>query len=190
MMFSIEQKKVLLCLAREALETVVIHHRVITPSIEDEALRQPLGAFVTLTKNGELRGCIGYIEAVYPLYETVVRCAISAALHDHRFYPVTAAELKAIRIDISVLSPLSPIQAEDVKVGVHGLVVEQGNARGLLLPQVPVEWGWNRNEFLEHTCSKAGLPCDAWRCGAQLSGFTAEVFSENEIPGSCATGAK
>lgn len=180
-MFTHDHKSFLLRLARKALETAVSHHKMITPVDVDEMLQQPLGAFVTLTSHGALRGCIGYPEAVYPLCETIVRGAVSAALHDSRFHPVRTAELDTIHIEISVLSPLFPIAPAAVDVGTHGLVIEQGHARGLLLPQVPVEWGWNRDEFLTHTCAKAGLPGDAWQHGAQLFAFTAEVFSEADV---------
>ncbi len=144
----------------------------------DALFTQPLGAFVTLSQRGNLRGCIGYPEAVYPLYETIMRSGMSAALHDPRFSPVTPGELADLHIEISVLSPLRQATPEEVEVGTHGLVIERGHYRGLLLPQVPVEWGWNREEFLEDTCRKAGLPADAWREGATLYTFTAEVFSE------------
>jgi AmmeMemoRadiSam system protein A len=100
-------------------------------------------------------------------------------LDDPRFPPVTPAEAPHLKIGISVLSPLQPIRPEEVVVGRHGLVVTQGNRRGLLLPQVPIEWKWDRETFLSQTCLKAGLPADAWQHGAQLQGFTAEVFGES-----------
>jgi len=181
-MFTTDQQRFLLGLAREAIMTALTEGRIVTPQIVDEPLRQSLGAFVTLTSNGDLRGCIGYPEPTFPLYETIIRGGVSAALHDPRFPPVTPGEIEELLIEISVLSPLTPIKPEDVVVGTHGLVIEKGRARGLLLPQVPVEWGWNREEFLAHTCRKAGLPTNAWHTGAALYAFTAEVFSEKEFP--------
>lgn len=184
MMFSDEQRRFLLGLAREAVTKAVTRKPLPTAGADLDALfLQPLGAFVTLTKRGELRGCIGYPEPMFPLYETIVHSGSSAALQDPRFPPVSPGELSALHIEISVLSPLQAAQPHEVEVGTHGLVIEQGRYRGLLLPQVPVEWGWNRDEFLAHTCRKAGLPPTAWHNGAKLFTFTAEVFSETEVAG-------
>jgi AmmeMemoRadiSam system protein A len=134
---------------------------------------------VTLTRAGDLRGCIGYIEPVLPLGQAVIRTAIYAATEDRRFQPVTAAELKDIRVEISVLTPAREIaRAELVKVGTHGLIVEKGGLKGVLLPQVPVDNGWDRETFLAQGCIKAGLPPDAWKRGAKLSVFEAIVFHE------------
>jgi len=180
-MFSPEQQRSLLGLARQAITTALTTRQLLKLTEVEEAFQMPLGAFVTLTQGGNLRGCIGYPEPVYPLYETIIRGGISAATQDPRFMPVTLPELETVSIEISVLSPLAPILPEAVEVGKHGLVIEKGNARGLLLPQVPVEWGWDRLEYLGHLCRKAGLPADAWRQGATLSSFTAEVFSEHEL---------
>ena len=180
-MFTPEQQRALLELAREAVTAAVTQQAMRALADIDAAFQQPLGAFVTLHKHGELRGCIGYIEPIFPLHETIARGGEAAALQDPRFPVVTAAELPHLEIEISVLSPLAPIAPEEVVVGTHGLVVEKGGARGLLLPQVPVEWNWNREQFLASTCRKAGLPMDAWQKGAKLYGFTAEVFSETSI---------
>lgn len=180
MMFTPEQQQFLLTLAREAVTCAVTRAPLAAPDAPEALFTQPLGAFVTLTKSGELRGCIGYPEAVYPLYEAIMHGGAAAALQDPRFPPVSPGELNALHIEISVLSPLRRATPEEVEVGTHGLVIEQGRSRGLLLPQVPVEWGWNREEFLAHTCRKAGLPADAWRAGATLYTFTAEVFSEDQ----------
>ena len=177
-MFTPEQQRVLLALAREALTGVVTGGTLPAPEQVDEAFTRQQGAFVTLTIGGNLRGCIGYPEPIYPLYKSIIHGAASAALQDPRFPPVAPDELPQIAIEISVLSLLTPIKPEAVVVGTHGLVVEKGRMRGLLLPQVPIEWGWNREEFIAYTCRKAGLPADAWRTGATLSSFTAEVFSE------------
>jgi AmmeMemoRadiSam system protein A len=143
-----------------------------------EHLAEPRGAFTTLHNRGELRGCVGYIFPVRPLYRTVADTAVSAALHDTRFPPVTGEEFPSLSIEISVLSLLRPIAPEDVEIGRHGLLITYGSRRGLLLPQVPVEHGWDANMFLEQTCHKAGLPDDAWQHGATIEAFTAEIFSE------------
>ena len=137
----------------------------------------PRGAFVTLKIKGELRGCIGYTEPLYPLGQTVIRCAIYAASEDPRFVPVTPAELDRLEYEISVLTPVRRItDPSAVQVGRHGLVIAQGGRRGLLLPQVATENRWNREEFLAQTCVKAGLRPDAWKRGAEISVFEAIVF--------------
>ncbi len=142
-------------------------------------LLEPRGAFVTLRRDGELRGCIGYIEAVCPLWETVETCAESAALRDFRFSPVRPEELSSLHIEISVLSPLESIDdPERIQVGQHGIVMSSGGRRGLLLPQVATEYRWDREQFLQHTCQKAGLPADAWKHGAKIEIFSADVFGE------------
>ena len=141
-------------------------------------LAEPRGAFTTLHLHGKLRGCIGYILPVDSLYKIVIDTARAAAFEDPRFEPVALSDLPELKLEISVLSPPQPIRPEEVMVGRHGLIVSQGNRRGLLLPQVPMEWEWDRETFLAQTCLKAGLPPDAWQHGAQLQAFTAEVFGE------------
>lgn len=180
-LFNSAQHRTLLHLAREAVTEAVRYHRLLAKPVEDDAFTRPLGAFVTLKQFGQLRGCIGCIEALYPLHDTVIQMATSAALRDPRFPPVALHELDSLHVEISIMSPLTTATPEEVVVGTHGLVVEKGGARGLLLPQVPVEWGWDRETFLQHTCRKAGLPADAWQKGAKLYTFTAEAFSEEEI---------
>jgi AmmeMemoRadiSam system protein A len=129
--------------------------------------------------DGELRGCIGYVEAVRPLHEAVAEAARLAATEDHRFEPVGRSELEHLHVEISVLTPLSPTSADEVVVGTHGLVVRHGGRSGLLLPQVPVEQGWDREAFLDHACRKAGLPAGTWkRPDAELLSFGAEVFGD------------
>ena len=137
------------------------------------------GAFTTLHLNGKLRGCIGYVVPTHSLYRTVAETARAAAFDDPRFSPVTADEAADLEIEISVLSPLRPIRPEEIVVGRHGLVIRKGFRRGLLLPQVPVEWGWDRETFLAQTCKKAGLALDAWEQGAEIQAFTAEVFGDH-----------
>lgn len=137
------------------------------------------GAFVTLRIAGELRGCIGYPEPELPLVEVVERCAVSAAISDPRFPPLTATEWREVDIELSVLGPIEPVDGmRDVVIGRHGLIVEFGRRRGLLLPQVAIEWKWDAAEFAAQTCTKAGIPRDAWQKGAKLFKFEAEVFGE------------
>jgi len=174
------QRKSLLGIARRALEGYVGAGEIPSGEAPQGKLAAPGAAFVTLTKNGRLRGCIGYTEAVAPLFRVVQECAVAAATEDPRFPPVSPRELPSLRIEISVLTPLFPIRPEEVEVGRHGLMVAQGRMRGLLLPQVPVEWGWDRETFLDQACVKAGLPPSAWRHGATLQAFIAEVFGERE----------
>ncbi|HEX9192048.1 MAG TPA: AmmeMemoRadiSam system protein A [Candidatus Deferrimicrobiaceae bacterium] len=170
-------RKALLGIARRALEGYVREGNVPREAPVGK-LAAPGAAFVTLTKRGRLRGCIGYTEPVAPLCRVVQECAVAAATEDPRFPPVSPEELAELHVEISVLTPLFPIRPEEVEVGRHGLLVSQGRMRGLLLPQVPVEQGWDRETFLDQTCGKAGLPPSAWRHGATLQGFTAEVFGE------------
>jgi uncharacterized protein len=175
--YSPEERRVLLEIAHRSIEAALRGESLeLTPPCEH--LAQPRGAFTTLHLHDKLRGCIGYVFATEPLYQTVAETARAAAFDDPRFEPVTLDEAEALKVEISVLSPLRPIHAEEVLVGRHGLVVMQGGRRGLLLPQVPVEWNWDRETFLAQTCLKAGLAPDAWKHGAELQAFTAEVFGE------------
>lgn len=139
------------------------------------------GAFVSLHKRGsrELRGCIGYVPAPWPLVETVARAAEGAVSRDPRFEPVHSAELAGVALEISVLGKPYPITPEAVVIGRHGLILDSGAAQGLLLPQVPVEWGWDRTAYLEQLAKKAGLPAGSWRQpGVRLSAFEAVVLQE------------
>ncbi|RPJ76915.1 MAG: AmmeMemoRadiSam system protein A [Acidobacteria bacterium] len=150
------------------------------PPAVGEPLRHA-GAFVTLHAAGDLRGCIGYPGSQKPIDEVVAECAVASATEDPRFPPVHPSELPALSVEISVLTPIEPVRdLRDIEVGRDGLVVEQGFRRGLLLPQVATEHGWNRETFLAHTCMKAGLRPDAWRGAARVSRFQAEVFGEDE----------
>ncbi|MDA8122978.1 MAG: AmmeMemoRadiSam system protein A [Deltaproteobacteria bacterium] len=172
------ERKELLAIARRAAVSWVRKGKVPQENPPPGNLVAPGAAFVTLTRKGRLRGCIGYTEASVSLFKTVQECAVAAATEDPRFPPVGPAEVDAIRIEISVLTPLAQIRPVEVEVGVHGLLVRKGGRRGLLLPQVAVEHGWDREAFLSAVCEKAGLPRDAWRSGAELYSFTAEVFGE------------
>ncbi len=182
-MLNAEQKSFLLSVARQAIRQAVIGEEAPDLSTSDQVLTRLAGAFVTLKISGELRGCIGYVEGVMTLVQTVAQMAQAAALKDPRFTPITPAEVDAVEIEISVMSPLQPVDGIDgIVVGRDGLVITRGMRRGLLLPQVAGEWGWNREEFLSHTCMKAGLPEDAWRSdNVTIERFEAEVFSESQM---------
>lgn len=173
-----EDRSELLAIARRAASSFVREGKVPDEAPASPRLSAPGAAFVTLLQEGRLRGCIGYTEAKVPLYRTVQECAVAAATEDPRFPPVGSSDVDSIRIEISVLTPLVPACPEEIEVGVHGVMVRKGGRRGLLLPQVATECGWNRGEFLSHVCRKAGLPSDGWRTGAELYCFTAEVFGE------------
>ena len=177
-LLSESEQQFLLRLARQAVEESVRQHPLPEVDAPDGPLRELCGAFVSLHKSGQLRGCIGYIESLKPLYQTVCECAQAAALRDPRFGPVEAEELPCLHIEVSVLSPMEEIRPEEVEVGRHGLLISQGFQRGLLLPQVAVEWKWDRKKFLAETCMKAGLAADAWKHGARIQAFTAQVFAE------------
>lgn len=176
------EKNDLMALARKAVETAVTQEKLYEcPASEREPLMQERGAFVTLKKHGQLRGCIGYPAPLKPLYFTVRDVAAMAAVRDIRFQPVSAKELPEIEYEISVLSPLRHVlNVNQIEVGKHGLVMKKGSKEGLLLPQVPVEQGWNRTTFLEQVCVKAGLPVNAWKDqDADLFEFTALVFGDH-----------
>jgi AmmeMemoRadiSam system protein A len=170
----------LLRIARQAIAAAV-EGRPYEPAPSLEETRSPAAAFVSIHHLGELRGCIGQIEARQPLAETVALCAVSAATRDPRFTPLTVHELgHGTEIEISVLTSMQPVASiEEIEVGRDGLMIEQGHRSGLLLPQVASEWGWDRETFLAHTCRKAGLPPDAWKRGASIYRFQAEVFGEH-----------
>lgn len=178
-----QDKRLLLDIAREAI-TVTLTKAPMPPlpeSLPDE-LSQIRGAFVTLNKGRNLRGCIGTFRSDHSLVEVVRDMAISAALHDPRFPQVTASEFEKIDIEISALSPLTQVMdPETIQVGRDGLYITRGYYSGVLLPQVATEYGWTREEFLAQTCVKAGLPSDAWLKGATIERFTAEVFSEKTV---------
>jgi AmmeMemoRadiSam system protein A len=176
-----DDRKKLLELARRAIVEAVTRRELPENIPHNGILGQPHGAFVTLHKQGELRGCIGTTETNEALADAVVRCAASAALHDPRFPPVTADEIGDLQIEISVLSPLFQIQPEEIEIGRHGLVISDANHRGLLLPQVAVEHHLTREQFLEETCRKSGLPRGAWKLPAtHLHAFTCDIFADHD----------
>jgi AmmeMemoRadiSam system protein B/AmmeMemoRadiSam system protein A len=171
----------LLEIARRSIEAHLAGESIPGFHVSD-ALKEPGAAFVTLNKQGRLRGCIGYTAAVQPLYQTVSECAISAAVRDTRFPPVTSAELDELEIEISVLTPLRKLESiDEIVVGRDGLMMTLGNRRGLLLPQVATDYGWTRTEFLQQTCRKAGLSPNAYLAeNAVIYTFQAIVFGESE----------
>jgi uncharacterized protein len=179
--FSSEERALLLRLAHDAILSV-LEGRNLPLDPPTAHLAQPRGVFTTLHLRGQLRGCVGYILPISPLYTAVAETARAAAFEDTRFYPVTIDEARALAIELSILSPPQPIAPDLVEVGRHGLLIGMAGRRGLLLPQVPIEQQWDRITFLEHTCRKAGLPVDAWRKGATVEAFTAEVFGEVPAP--------
>ena len=170
-----EDKARLLSLARDALSGAVSGEEITLPEPADGPLGSPKGAFVTIRRDGQLRGCVGFNQPLYPLAETVVRAA-RAAVADGRFSPVATAELGSLSIEISILGDLVPCAPQYIEIGRHGLFVSMDDRRGLFLPQVPVEHGWSRDQYLSETCLKAGLPADAWRNGARLELFDTVVI--------------
>ena len=178
-----EDKIYLLTLARGVIDAQCRGKQYQASPSPSPIMKEPRGAFVTLHKDGRLRGCIGYIEAIKPLATTIAEMAGAAAFNDRRFSPVKAEEVPLLRLEISVLSPLFEItDPSTIVVGKYGLIITQGMNRGLLLPQVATEWKWDRETFLDQTCVKAGLPEGCWKeHGTKIEGFTADVFSEEEL---------
>ena len=187
--FTPEQRHILLGVARAAIASGLMGEPLPDqPPVSSSSssshswpgLKEPRGVFTTLYLDGQLRGCVGYAMPIRPLYRAVAETARAAAFEDSRFWPVTPEEAPHLKISLSILSPLFSISAADVEVGRHGLLISDSARRGLLLPQVPVEHGWDRETFLEQTCRKAGLPKDAWRNAAAVTiqAFTAEVFGD------------
>jgi len=189
-LLSLKDGKFLVTLARRTIESYLRGGKNPPVPKVRAKLRERCGVFVTLTKRGKLRGCIGHPLPTSPLIEAVMDSAVSSAVRDPRFPPVALGELPDIQIEVSVLTPPELIKAKDpreypkhVEVGKHGLIVECAGYAGLLLPQVPIEWGWDAEEFLSQTCMKAGLMPDCWlREDVRLSRFSAQIFAE-EGPG-------
>ena len=177
------QRRALLNIARWTLEEFLDDGAEASYRLTDSALEKPAAALVTLTLEGVLRGCVGYSEPLYPLHQMISRCARSAASEDFRFQPVGRSELSELRISISVLSPLEKVDnLENIVVGRDGLLVVDSERRGLLLPQVAPEQGWDREGFLNGVCRKAGLLDSAWRTGrVEVFVFQTQNFSEGEI---------
>ncbi len=174
-----DERRFLLRVARRSIQSYFETGRPLKPEPTEGVLGEKRGAFVTLKIDGELRGCIGYPLPYKPLAETVAEMAVAAASQDYRFEPLRPEELERVTIEISVLGLPRPVEnPEDVEVGKHGIIVTKGARKGLLLPQVPEEQGWDRDAFLSHGCLKAGLGPDELKRGAKLEVFTADVFSE------------
>jgi AmmeMemoRadiSam system protein A len=175
--FSDHERGLLLEIAHLSIESE-LNQRPFLLDPPSERLAQLRGVFTTLYLQQRLRGCVGYFEPIKPLHVTVAETARAAAFNDTRFQPVSLREAPELEISLSILSPLRPVRAEEIEIGVHGLVVTRGAYRGLLLPQVAVEHNWDRVTFLQQTCRKAGLSADAWTQGVLLRAFTAEVFGD------------
>lgn len=174
-----KEQKELLKIARDTIVSYVTDGKV--PSVEtaSQGLNLETGCFVTIKRKGELRGCIGNFVSDKPLFRLVQDMAVSAATSDPRFYPMKQHDLDDFELDISVLSPLKKASSVDeIQVGTHGIYIIKGSYRGVLLPQVATEYGWDRDEFLRHTCKKAGLPEDTWKGECDIYIFSALVFGE------------
>jgi AmmeMemoRadiSam system protein A len=172
----------LLQIARSSIGSYLAGEHPHLPEIPTGALTESRGIFVSLHQGTELRGCIGNIHAVSPLYRSAAECAIAAAVGDPRFMPMMASDLPTIDIEISVLSPLETVHdIREIEIGKHGLLVSHKGARGLLLPQVATTYGWDRERFLQETCRKAGLKPDDWKQGVTIQSFCAVVFSEKQF---------
>jgi AmmeMemoRadiSam system protein A len=184
MSISEADKKRLLELARGSIRAHLKGESLPSLAGASPLLCESRGVFVSLHRQGRLRGCIGYLEAVKPLGQSVMEMAAAAAFHDPRFRPLGPEELADLEVEISVLTPMQLVdKVEKIEVGKHGLYIEKGRCRGLLLPQVAVEYRWDRTTFLEQTCSKAGLPPQAWKePDTRIFTFTADIFSDHPGP--------
>ncbi len=174
-----DQKEKLLRIARESIELFVKEGKIASLEEDDPILKTKTGVFVTINERGMLRGCIGFTEPIFPLYEGVQKAGILAATQDPRFRPLSREELPLIHLEISVLTPLKKINnVKEIVVGRHGIMISKEGKRGLLLPQVAVEHGWNREQFLDQTCIKANLPYECWKKDAEIQIFEAIIFEE------------
>lgn len=177
-----KEKDTLLDIAKKAIVAKVNHKDIPKLTVDSEKLQEKRGAFVTLKKHGKLRGCIGYIKAYKPVGETVQEMAIAAAFHDPRFPSLKPDEVRDLTFEISVLSPLKRIDdINEIEVGKHGLYIVRGYKSGLLLPQVAIEYQWDRKTFLKETCYKAGLSMDAWMDKeTEIYIFSADYFGDTD----------
>ena len=174
-----KEQRELLKIARDAIVTVVTNGNTPSAQTASPGLNGPNGCFVTIKQQGRLRGCIGNFLSDQPLYRLTQEMARSAATRDPRFYPMKPHDLDDFHLEVSVLSPLRKVAAiEEIQVGRHGIYIVKGSYRGVLLPQVATEYGWDRDTFLKHTCLKAGLPEDAWETECDIFIFSAQVFGE------------
>jgi hypothetical protein len=173
------ERRQLLKIAREAITARINGKLLPAVTTEKPGLTTPAGCFVTIKENDSLRGCIGTFVPDRPLWQQVQEMAVSAATRDPRFYPMKPADLENFQLEISVLSPLEKIDSvEQIIVGTHGIYIEKNFSRGVLLPQVAVEQGWNRDTFLAQTCVKAGLSPKDWQEGADIYIFSAQIFGD------------
>jgi len=176
---STEQQKFLLNVAHRAIKHYIDERKTLEIETDDAVLQEKRGAFVTFKVDDQLRGCIGYPIPHKPLIETIIDCAIAAAFQDHRFSPIKIEELARTNVEISVLTlPRKIKNVSEIKIGDHGIIISKGMSKGLLLPQVPLEWGWDLETYLNHGCLKAGLPEDAWKKRAKIEIFSAQVFAD------------
>ena len=186
LMFTEDQKRALVRIARDAVVRATSRTAGAEIAVADAgAFPEASGAFVTLKRGGHLRGCIGTLDCRHSLPEEIARVAVSAAREDPRFEPLRASELEDLEVEVSILGPLEridPFDEQAFEIGTHGLVVEDGWRRGLLLPQVATERGWDRETFLSQTSLKARLPSDAWRTGATVYRFAGEAFGDGSNP--------
>lgn len=182
-MLSDEDKRFLLRLARDSMAAFAAGETFRDPADVPEGVRAVQGAFVSLHKSGQLRGCIGYVKGIKPLWQAVRDLAVEASAHDPRFAPVRPREIEEVDVEVSVLGLLERIKGPaEVEIGTHGLFIRSAGRSGLLLPQVATEHAWDAAKFLEQTCWKAGLPPDEWQDPkAELYRFGAAVFAEKAM---------
>jgi len=175
-----KEKKILLDIARDAIQSAILKSDVLPEPREEKALNVRSGCFVTIKQHGDLRGCIGNFQSELPLFREVAEIAAASATKDPRFYPLQEVDLESISLEISVLSPLQKIEdISEIEIGKHGIYLEKGFYRGVLLPQVAEEHDWDRETFLKQTCLKAGLPTDAWEAeDADIYIFSAQIFGD------------
>jgi uncharacterized protein len=178
-----KEKAALLNIARKAIETYVCTSKNYIEPREEKALNRRNGCFVSIKQGGQLRGCIGNFQSELPLFREVAEMAIASASKDPRFYPLKEEDLQDITLEISVLSPLKKSDSIDqIEIGKHGIYLEKGYYRGVLLPQVAAEYGWDRETFLSQTCLKAGLPANAWQAeDTEIYIFSAQIFSDKQL---------
>lgn len=181
-LFMKDEKRLLLQIAREAIVSFITTGAISGREVKSEKLQAKHGCFVTIKIEGKLRGCIGNFTSEIPLHQLIREMAVAAATKDPRFYPMKKKDLEDFSLEISVISPLQKITGiDEIKVGTHGIYMERNVHRGLLLPQVQVEYGWDRETFLQQTALKAGMGRDDWKENTDIYIFSAEVFNDGEM---------
>ena len=182
------EQQLLLQIARDSVQSHLLRQPLGLPDVPSGVLTESHGIFVSIHKHGGLRGCIGNVHPMEPLFRSASECAIAAAVGDPRFMPLTLGELSEVEFEISVLSLMEPVRdVSEIEVGKHGLFISKNHSRGLLLPQVATAYGWDRERFLEETCKKAGLRAGEWKQGAAIHCFSAFVFGERQFQCSSTT---